>query len=154
MRRGTGDRMSQFDTLTPEQVRRALAQYEAEFGMDSAAFYQRYLTADAGSTDREMKWAALFEAAMSRNIVPPPDLESTVPRPAHPAGTAIVRLTPEQLRVELSYREATYGLSSAEFHERFLAGTAGDEPWALEWEFLCDLGVEAGLLPLPGRVHI
>ena len=55
-------------------------------------------------------------------------------------------LTPERLRAELARLEAQHGMSSAEFFERYQAGTMGDSKAVVRWAWLCSVAVRTGAL--------
>jgi hypothetical protein len=134
------------EQLTSEQLQEKLNRLEAQFGMTSEAFYRGYVSGELGDTEEEMDWALLYEAAIRRKLVPPPDLDK-LPRPdVSYTPTKATVLTPEMILEELARFEATYGISSAEHHKRFMAGQAGDSPEAMRWVWYFDAAVELGLL--------
>lgn len=140
--------------LTPEMILEGLAAFEAEHGESSAAFYKRFMEGKAGDSHEAMEWATLYEWAVEEGMLPPPQLDdSYAPRP-EVSIMEVVRLTPERLKEKLARCEAEHGMSSAEFYERFLAGTGGDSPEAVFWSFLCRVGVKQGLLKPPTHVRV
>ena len=60
-------------------------------------------------------------------------------------------LTPDRLRAELGRLETEHGMSSAEFFERYQAGTMGDSKAVMRWSWLCSIAARAGVLARPVR---
>ena len=61
-------------------------------------------------------------------------------------------LTPERLRAELVRLEAKYGMTSAEFFERYQAGEMGDSKAVMRWAWLFAVAARSGVLSPSVRV--
>ena len=139
--------MAKAPHLTPEQLRRGLARFEAKYGISSAEFYAQLLDGWIGGSPDNDAWAALCGQAVQAGLITPP------PLPPMPNGsiTTIEWLTPERIRELLAEYETKRGISSAEFYERFNAGLEGDSADAMEWTWLYELSVKRSVKSSPGR---
>jgi hypothetical protein len=71
-----------------------------------------------------------------------------VERGKMPGGkmASTTRLTPESLKQELSTYEESYGISSADFIEKYQAGEMGDSRDVMRWAWLCSVALKLGVL--------
>ena len=63
-----------------------------------------------------------------------------------------VELTPDILKEELARLESAYHMTSAEFYERFQAGTIPEGGDVVRWVWLCTVAMRQGTL-VPTSVH-
>jgi len=56
--------------LTPEMILDELARYEAERGMSSAEFYERYMAGLEGDSWDAMEWSGLYELTVKKGLTP------------------------------------------------------------------------------------
>ena len=149
--------MAAVEKLSLKKLRAELARLEAEHGITSAEFYDRWISGQVGDTPDLIpdaaRWWELYEAAVLKGYPAPPEyvavLKAVREGPRRPA----VVLTPEVLKAELAKCEAEHGMSSAEFYERWLSGQAGDSHEAFYWSFLCDVAVQEGILARPDHIR-
>jgi hypothetical protein len=59
--------------LTPEVLKEELAKCEAEHGMTSAEFYDRWLSGQAGDSHDAFYWAFLCDVAVKEGVLARPD---------------------------------------------------------------------------------
>jgi hypothetical protein len=147
------ERIAELEALPLETLRAELERREAEQGITSAEFFDRWLSGLAGDIPDPTEWYFHYVAAVLKGFPAPPDYVASIKAvregPRHP----VVVLTPDRLKEELAKREAEYGMTSAEFYSRWKAGQAGDSQEAFYWAFLCDVAVHEGLLARPDRVR-
>jgi hypothetical protein len=143
--------VSREDELTLDQLRVELARREAEHGISSDEFYDRWLSGLAGSIPDPAGWYSLFEAAVLKGLPTLPEyvvaIKASRDRPRRPA----TRLTPDLVRKLLAKYEAERGMSSAEFYERYMAGLEGDSADAMEWTWLYEIAAKVHTKPSASR---